>query len=191
MAVPLDPEAVRLAPGLRFATGDGGPLIAMSESALPDWLGAHDAAGNVLDFDAGSDYARACDETFALIDVGSTRALTIDSSDSGAFLARPDGALIIRWVGAHDTETLISAALAIPADRYQDIEGELPHDRGRLVMFDALERGSALDAESMVSIELPAGCYAVRVCAYWEGPVIGVDGLPHDTMVQTIELRRR
>lgn len=187
MPVPLDPDAVRLAPGLVFAASEGGPLIAMSESALPGWHGAFDAAGVPID---GSDYDRACDVSFALIDVGSTQALALDNPDSGTFIPRPDGALIVRWIGAHDAATLISAALAIPPDRYQDLEGELPHDGGRLVMFDAAARGLAIAAEPIASIELAAGRYAVRVCAIWQGAVVGVDGAPHDTMVQAIQLRR-
>ena len=178
--LPLDPEAVVLGPGLRFAASGGGPLIAMSESALGDWQGS--------DTD---DYERACDASFGLVDVGSRRALALDNPDSGAFVARGDGLLIVRWVGADDPAMLLSAAFAVPDEAYQDVDGELPHDGGRLVMFDAAVRGADHTTAESVTIELPAGTYKVRVCPLWEAPVAGVDGNSHEVMVQTIVLRRR
>ncbi|MBA3461239.1 MAG: hypothetical protein H0T46_14845 [Deltaproteobacteria bacterium] len=178
--LPLDPEAAVLALGLGFAASEGGPLIAMSESALADWQGT--------DTD---DYDRACDASFGLIDVGASRALALDNPDSGAFVARPYGALIVRWVGGDDAAMLLTAAFAIPDESYEDVEGLLPHDGGRLVMFDAAERGPEHLAAASVTIELPAGRYGVRVCPLWEGPVAGVDGNSHDVIVQTIQLRKR
>ena len=189
--VTLDPEAVRLAPSVTFATSEGGPLIVMSESAAALWNGVCDSAGNVIFGVSPCDYDRACAESFGLIDVGASKALTLDTPDNSTFVPREDGALIVRWVGADNAETLISAALAIPDDRFTKTVGELPHDGGKLLMFDSGARGSELDMGQVSSIELSPGTYLVRLCVEWHGPVLGADGQPHDVMVQVLALRRR
>lgn len=188
--LPLDPEAVRLSQLVTFADSEGGPLIVMSESAAPSWHGAFDSAGNAIFGKAPCDYDRACAESFGLIDVGRMKALTLETPDNGGFVPRPEGALIVRWVGADGADTLISAALALSDDQLTEPVGELPHDGGKLLMFDSATRGSALDPRRTASIDVPAGVYAVRLCIEWQGPVLGVDGQPHDVMVQVLELRR-
>src|SRR4051812_8646234 len=59
---------------------------------------------------------------------------------NSAFIPRPTGALIVRWVGADDAGTLISAALAVPDDQFTEAVGDLPHDGGKLLMFDSAAR---------------------------------------------------
>lgn len=188
--LPLDPEAIRLSQVVTFADSEGGPLIVMSESAAPSWQGVFDTAGNAIFGKASCDYDRACAESFGLIDVGRMKALTLETPDNSAFVPRAEGALIVRWVGADDADTLISAALALSDDQLAEPVGELPHDGGKLLMFDSAARGCALDPTRTASIDLPAGVYAVRLCIEWQGPVLGADGQPHDVMVQVLELRR-
>jgi hypothetical protein len=188
--LPLDPEAVRLSRIVTFADSEGGPLIVMSESAAPEWNGVFDPDGTAIYGTAPCDYDRACAASYGLVDVGSTQALALETPDNGTFLPRPDGALIVRWVGADDASTLISAALGVTDDQFTDPVGELPHDGGMLLMFDSAARGSALTAGRTASIELPAVIYGVRLSAEWQGSVVGDDGQPHDVMVQVLELRR-
>ncbi len=189
--LPLDSEAVRLASTATFADSEGGPLIVMSERAAPDWNGVFDATGAFLFGTAACDYDRACDGGFMVIDVGSQKALTLETPDNSTLVARPDGALIVRWVGADDAETLITAALAVTDDQFTEEIGDLPHAGGRLLMFDSAARGSALDPARVASLDLPAGTYAARLSVEWRGLVSGGDGSPHEVMVQTLHLRRR
>lgn len=191
--VPFDPEAARLAEALEFAESEGGPFLVVSESAVASWHGINDPTGAVIFGTQPCDYDRACAaDAFSMIDVGTTRALTLESPDNSAFVARPDGALIVRWVGADDAQTLLTAAFAAPAEDFKELDAELPHDGGRLRMFDATTSGTMLAERGRdVSIELPAGRYAVSLLVEWSGPVLGADGAPHDTMVQVLRLRRR
>ncbi len=189
--LPLNPEAVRLASLVTFAESEGGPLIIMSEAAAPSWNGVCDEDGTAIYGSAPCDYDRACGDPFDVIEVGAAKALTLDTPDNGTFVPRPDGALIVRWVGADDAATLLSAALAVPDCQFTETTSDLPHDGGKLLMFDSAARGSALDPEHTASIELPAGVYAGRLCVEWQGNVEGDDGQPHEVMVQVLELRRR
>jgi hypothetical protein len=185
----LDPEAVRLSPLVTFASSKGGPLIVMSESTAPQWNGVFDSAGNAIYGKSPCDYDRACAES-GLIAVGDAMALSLEAPDNSAFVPGPGGALIVRWVGADDAETLISAALAVPEDQFTEDVGEFSHDGGKLLMFDSGARGSAVEMDKIASIELPAGTYVVRMCFEWQGPVLGTDSEPHDVMVQVLSLRR-
>jgi Immunity protein 21 len=187
--VPLDPEAIRLSRLVTFAESKGGPLIVMSESAAPSWLGVYDSTGNAIFGKSPCDYDRACAASVGLIDVGQTQALTLETPDNSAFVPRPEGALIVRWVGADGADALISAALAVSDEQFTESVGDLAHDGGKLLMFDSAARGTALDPRS-ASIDLPAGVYAVRLCTEWEGQVLGADGESQDVMVQVLELRR-
>ena len=91
------------------------------------------------------------------------KALTLEAPDNSAFVPRPAGALIVRWIGADDADTLISAALAVPDDQFTEAVGDLPHDGGKLLMFDSAARGSALERDKTASIALPGGTYVVRL----------------------------
>ncbi len=188
--LPLDPEAASLAPNTVFADSEGGPLIVMSRSAAPRWGGVFDDAGANVYGSERCDYDRACEVAFAVIDVGDARALTLETPDNSAFVRRPEGALIARWVGADDATTLLTAALALPDQAFTESVGELPHDGGPLVMFDSASRGAALDPARTAEVDLPAGVYAVDLCVEWAGDVIGDDGAPHQTMLQALRLRR-
>jgi hypothetical protein len=191
MTLPLDPEAVRLAGTVTFADSEGGPLIVMSEGIAPSWNGVCDASGAFVFGNAECDYDRACDGGFMLIDVGSGKALTLETPDNSTFVPRPGGALIVRWVGADDAATLISGALAVTDDKFTKAVGDLPHTGGKLLMFDSAARGAALEMDRVASVDLAAGVYEVRLTIEWCGPVIGTDGNPHDVMVQVLDLRRR
>ncbi|MBA3397801.1 MAG: hypothetical protein H0T89_34575 [Deltaproteobacteria bacterium] len=187
----LDPEAVRLATRLTFADSEGGPLIVMSEAVAPSWNGVFDAAGAFLYGTTPCDYDRACDGGFMVIDVAAGKALTLETPDNSTFVPRPAGALIVRWVGADDSATLISAALAVSEEQFTETIGDLPHAGGKLLMFDSAARGSALDTARVASIDLPAGTYAVQLVVEWRGEVTGADGAPHEVMVQVLDLRRK
>jgi hypothetical protein len=190
-ALPLDPEAVRLAATVRFADSNGGPLIVMSESAAKTWRGVFDDTGKAIYGDAPCDYDLACDAGgFELFDVRSAKALSLETPDNGAAIARADGALIVRWVGADDKETLLTAALAAPDADYKDLAAVFEHDGSRLFVFDAGSDGSAIEMDRVSAIELPAGTYKLSLLVEWSGPVTGADGAPHDTMVQVVRLRR-
>jgi hypothetical protein len=188
--VPLDFEAIDLADTTTFADSEGGPLIVMSESNAAHWRGVFDAAGTRIFGQSPCDYDRACATSFGLIDVGLGKALTLETPDNGAFIARPEGALIVRWIGADDAATLISAALALTEDAFTDPVGDLDHEGGRLMMFDSALDGARLPDDRTAAIELPPGRYAVRLCVEWQGDVLGSDGAPHEVMVQALDLRR-
>jgi len=189
----LDPEAVRLASQLVFSESNGGPFLVLSESALGGWHGVHDASGTVIFGAQPCDYDRACavGEPPALLDVGTARALVLATPDNSAFVPRETGGLIVRWVGADDAATLVSAALAIPDEDFAELADDLVHDGGRLVMFDSARDGNGLDVDAVASIELPAGAYQVRRCEEWAGEVLGGDGCAHEVMVQVLSLRPR
>lgn len=191
MTLALDPEATRLAQLVTFADSEGGPLIAMSESVAPSWNGVFDAAGNAIFGTTDCDYDRACAESFAVIDVGTGKALTLETPDNSTFVPTPHGARIVRWVGADDAATLITAALAVPDDQFTTTIEDFPHEGGKLLVFDSGSRGAALDMARVAAIDLPAGTYAVRLSIEWRGMVTGADGNPHEVMVQVLDLRRK
>jgi hypothetical protein len=190
--LPLSDDALRLASVLTFADSEGGPLIAMSERALADWHGVYDAAGTVIYGKAPCDYDRACRaEPCEVIDVGGARAVVLETPDNGTLVAQPDGALIVRWVGADDAATLLSAALAAEDADFEKQPGDLVHDGTDLVLFDSASSGVRLDRKRAASIPLPAGTYGMRLLGEWSGPVLGSDGEAHDTMVQVLRLLRK
>lgn len=178
MSHPLDPDATRLAATIQFAKTEGGPLIVMPESVLASWNGM------------AGDYERVV-AGFNLIDVGTAKALTLESPDNSTFVPRPDGARIVRWIGADDAETLLTAALAVTDDKLTEAVGDFPHPGGNLVMFDSGSAGAEVERDRIASIELPEGNYAVRMCIEWRGRVTGTDDKPHDVMVQVLDLRLR
>ena len=190
--LPLSDAAVRLASILTFADSEGGPLIAMSERALADWLGVYDAMGTAIYGNAPCDYDRACGAApCELIDVGGAQAIALETPDNGTLIAQPDGALIVRWIGADDAATLMSAALAVDDVDFEEQPGDYVHDGTDLVLFDSASSGTRLDRKRAASVELPAGTYAMTLLGEWSGPVLGSDDAPHDTMVQVLRLRRR
>jgi len=189
--LPLGDEAIRLAAVATFAESEGGPLIAMSERLIPEWLGVCDATGAPIFGTTPCDYDRACVANFGVIDVGAGRALALETPDNGTLVAQPDGALIVRWVGADDAATLLTAALAAADEDFEDRPDELVHDGGDLVLFDSASFGPELDRSDTPSVPLAAGTYGVRLLVEWSGTVLGSDGAPHDTMVQVVRLRRK
>jgi len=163
----------------------------MSETVAPGWNGVCDASGAFVYGTSECDYDRACDGSFMVIGVGAGKALTLETPDNSTFVPRQDGASIVRWVGADDAATLITAARAVTDDKFTETIGDLAHTGGKLLMFDSAARGAALDMSRVASIDLPAGTYALRMCIEWRGPVMGSDGNPHDVMVQVLDLRKK
>ena len=188
--VALHPDAPSLARTVRFVESLGGPLIVVSAAHAPAWNGTCDAAGNVIFGTAPCDYDRACAANDGIIDVDAGKALVLATPDTSAFVRRERGALIVRWVGADDAETLISAALALGNDDFDTEIGVLAHTGGELWLFDSTAHGKTLASDARAAVTLAAGDYVVRMCTEWQGAVTGSDGAAHEVMVQVFQLTK-
>jgi hypothetical protein len=70
-----------------------------------------------------TDYDRACDvdDYIGAIDVGNGKGLVLgDEPLMTTWLPQSNGGLLVRWVFADTEEALISAALNMPNERYED-----------------------------------------------------------------------
>ena len=115
-----------------------------------------------------TDYDRACDidDYLGVIDVGNGKGIVLgDAPLMTTWLPLPDGGLVVRWVFAEREEDLISSALNIPIDDYEDSGISLRISSSSLVLFAACESCEEL-LESRIEFDVAPGHYQILTCKY-------------------------
>ncbi|MGI5170124.1 Imm21 family immunity protein [Spirillospora sp. CA-253888] len=151
-------------------TSSGGPLIAVPETALPDWGGVTDDDGPV---ETWGDYGRACavEGYIGLVDVGGHQALVLgDEPAPTTYLA--DHGLFAR-IAAAESEAGFLAAVDRTVRGHVEWEDDqtLTWDvREPVVLFDSTWPGTDLEPGNHLRIDsIKPGRYRVQA-AYIEQP---------------------
>ena len=115
-----------------------------------------------------TDYDRACDidDYVGVIDVGNGKGIVL-GEEPLMTTWRPfsDGGLLVRWVFAESEEDLISSALNIPIDDYEDSGVSLRISSSSLVLFAACE-SSEDELYSRIGFEMALGDYKILTCKH-------------------------
>jgi hypothetical protein len=137
---------------MNWTESAGGPLIVISESLLPHWTGA-----------AGPDYQKACaveDEVGVLPYRDGTVVVLGDEPHATAWLERPDGGVLARWVYAPSEQAVQQLLMRRGSVQLEDtgIRVEV-NDTYRLM--DSAEAGLA-GRHSWPVIRLSRGIYRIE-----------------------------
>jgi hypothetical protein len=126
--------------------------------------------------ESGSDYDRACgiDGYLGTLDLGPGRALVLgDEPMQTAFIPRPTGGVLVRWMYAENEDSIRRAVEVVPESLWE----ATPHRMGigpeGILVFDSAYPGDALPTPSgdgaitnSIHIEIPAGTYRVDTADY-------------------------
>jgi hypothetical protein len=137
---------------------EGGPLIAVPESAVHQWGGA--AATYPAD---SPDYDRACsvDEEIGLITVGSSAVQALVISDPSNTTYLPDRRMFVAWSAA-DSESAILAGLDAALADAEWEDGPTWDLTEAAILFDSAYAGERIDPRNRLRIDVQPGRYAVR-----------------------------
>ena len=128
------------------------PLLLVALDNLSAWEGI-DVPSNGRKIEASfrwnpggpaTDYDRACDisDYLGVIDVGNGKGIVLsDEPLMTTWIPSLDGGLLVRWGFAESEKDVISAALNIPHDAYEDSGFSLAVGNSSLVLFAACESG--------------------------------------------------
>lgn len=88
---------------VEWMESSGGPLIVVSDAALPSWCGSDSA-------EPEADYDRACDidDRIGLIPVGGEAAL-VHAGDPASTAFLPERGLFVRWCAAESEAELLES----------------------------------------------------------------------------------
>ncbi len=181
-------DVVRAAAALEFVGTAGGPVLVLPLAHMAAWFGVNDADGQYAFEVKPTDYDRACDvhDSIGAVPVGPSQAWVLPSPDPVAFHPLEDGGLLLRWVGADNSASVLAGALLAPGELWADT-GEVLTSEGGFVIMDAANDGRGSKAHTPFA--LPSGRYAVWAMREYDGEVRVGDRL-HGTMVTAIRLRR-
>ncbi len=126
--------------------------------------------------ESASDYARACgiDGYLGTLDVGPGRALILgDDPMQTAFVSKPGGGVLVRWMHADDEEDLRRAVDVIPESIWKPTLHEVEVAQEGILVFDSAWPGDDLPPPEggragflWIHIELPPGTYLVDTADY-------------------------
>lgn len=160
---------------MNWVCSAGGPLVITSVEIAPLWRGGFGRqapeAGREPADESINDYARACrvDDWLGTLRVGTGEALILgDEPMPTAFVSRPDGGVLIRWMHAENEADVQRAVEEVPESAWKATPHKIEVGRRGLIMFDAAYPGDELppiedrraDAP-WTRIDIPPGDYLV------------------------------
>ena len=139
-------------PPLARAESNGGPYVALPESALENWQGYDDPEYDKLDYITSGG---------ALIDVSDTKALLLGSPENLYWFPNDQGGLLAQTVSfrAAEEDVLREIVDELPKTGWKGIRGPLNVEEP-LVIFDGAAPGGDAESEG-IRLELAAGQYQV------------------------------
>jgi len=166
---------------MNWVCSAGGPLIVASAEIAPHWRGGFGGrpleGGREPSGESISDYARACgvDDYLGTLEAGPGEVLVLgDEPMPTAFIPKPGGGVLVRWMYAENEEDARRAVEKVP----ESVWKATPHkievgQRGLLVIFDAACPGDELPPTEdggidalWIPIDLPPGAYLVDTADY-------------------------
>ena len=165
---------------LQWFTGSGGPQLLLPEELLEEWSGVDSPRnGRVVktkgkwDEDApATDYDRACDveELIECVEVGAGHGIVLGGEPHPtAFLPRPNGGLLVRWVQGRTEREVLEALGRIDADD-DGTPAFIEARPGPLLLFDAACPGGEVE-EDRVVLDLHPGRYVAGASTVQTGDV--------------------
>lgn len=157
----------------------GGPLIVVPAELASHWRGGDGVGVSPGDLDrwwenpdlTGSDYGRACGikDYLGSLDVGPGRALILnDEPMPTAFLRKPGGGILVRWMYAEDEGEVRRAIRSIPESIWEATHHSIVVAREGVLVFDSAYPGDDLPVSSgeeatvpWLRLGLPPGTYHV------------------------------
>jgi len=187
------------AKSLKFVDhGDGGPTIVISNQVRNKWFGVCNEAGAAVFGEEHTHYDDACDLA-EVTEFEGQDAFVLEEEGSTAFVEKPDGFMLIRWVGADSNAGVLAVAEACsyaPVLR-DDAPMLFTSVGGMYTLMHATDDGRALSDATYTfdEFEIPAGRYLVQQIdadgrCEWNGTVIYADG-NEDVMVQAYRFVRQ
>ena len=140
----------------QWVWSEGGPLIAVPESAVHRWGGAAPT------YPADSpDYDRACsvDEEIGVIPVGAVQALVFSDPSNTTYL--PDRRMFLSWSAADSESDILAGLDAALADAEWE-DGPTWELAEAAVLFDSAYAGGRIDPRNRLRIDVQPGRYAIR-----------------------------
>jgi len=165
---------------MNWVCSAGGPLIVASAEIARLWRGGFGRqateAGRGPSGESISDYARACgvDGYLGTLRVGPGGVLVLgDEPMRTAFVSKPDGGVLTRWMYAENEADVQRAVEEIPESVWEATPHNIEVGQRGILVFDAAYPGDELPptedgwAEALwIHIELPPGVYLVDTADY-------------------------
>lgn len=160
---------------MNWVSSAGGPLVIASAEIAPLWRGGFgrraSEVGREPSDESINDYARArgVDDCLGTLRVGPGEALVLgDEPMPTAFVSRPEGGVLIRWMCAEDEADVQRAVEEVPESAWKATPHKVEVGRRGLLIFDAAYPGDELPpiedgrADAPWSrIDIPPGDYLV------------------------------
>ena len=145
---------------LQWVHSSSSPILLLPRALAKDWHGQEDVRYNL---------ARHGTEPAFPICVGRGAGLVLEDGFHTTWWPLPEltgargrqtGGLLIRWLWAADSESVLKAARSIPESLYEEESFTIETLDGTMMLFEARQR--ALGVENAIPIFLVGGSYVVR-----------------------------